>query len=31
MIIYLYGENSFGISRQVKLVKQKYLESTGPE
>jgi DNA polymerase-3 subunit delta len=31
MIIYLYGDNSFGISRQVRLVKQKYLDSTGPE
>jgi len=31
MIIYLYGDNSFGISRQARLVKQKYLDSTGPE
>lgn len=31
MIIYLYGDNSFGISRQVRLIKQKYLDSTGPE
>ena len=31
MIIYLYGDNSFGISRQARLLKQKYLDSTGPE
>jgi len=31
MIIYLYGDNSFGISRQIKLIRQKYLDSTGPE
>lgn len=31
MIIYLYGDNSFGISRQARLLRQKYLDSTGPE
>jgi DNA polymerase III delta subunit len=31
MIIYLYGDNSFGISRQARLLKQKYLDSTDPE
>lgn len=31
MIIYLYGDNSFGISRQARLLRQKYFDSTGPE
>lgn len=31
MILYLYGENSFAINRQVGLIKQKYQQSTGQE
>lgn len=31
MILYLYGDNSFSISRQVNAIKQKYQQSTGQE
>ena len=31
MILYLYGENSFAISQQARIIRQKYIDTTGPE
>jgi DNA polymerase III delta subunit len=31
MILYLHGDNSYGINRQVGLIKQKYQEATGSD